>query len=78
MIYLALLAGMMRWGDEFGDKITDDRIFFDHPMMMGWTGTNGIWLFGILWLLTWVLFIAVLFALFRWLWKKGENETRRR
>ncbi len=30
----------------------------------------------ILWLVTWVLVVMVLFALFRWLWKKGDGRPR--
>ncbi len=30
----------------------------------------------ILWLITWVLVVMVLFALFRWLWKKGDGRPR--
>ncbi len=46
--------------------------------MMGWHNTmmypgseSFFWLGQILGLLTWGLVIAVLLALFRWLWKKG-------
>lgn len=30
----------------------------------------------VLWLVTWVLVVMVLFALFRWLWKKGDGRAR--
>ncbi len=45
-----------------------------HPMMW-WVGNNPstFWLFGLLWLATWILVIFVLFALARWLWKKGDK-----
>lgn len=45
-----------------------------HCPMMGSLTTMGgswMWLGGILWLVIWVLVIAVLIALVRWLWKKG-------
>lgn len=45
-----------------------------HPMMW-WFGANpqAAWFFGILWLVTWVLIIAILVAILRWLWKKGDK-----
>jgi ABC-type uncharacterized transport system permease subunit len=47
---------------------------FQHPMMMFFGNNPGaLWLFGILWIITWVLFMAVLVALLRWLWKKGDK-----
>ncbi|OGD82820.1 hypothetical protein A3A54_02425 [Candidatus Curtissbacteria bacterium RIFCSPLOWO2_01_FULL_39_62] len=40
----------------------------------GWNNLMGGWgVFGILWLLTWVLIIIALVALIRWLWKKGDK-----
>lgn len=41
--------------------------------MMGNYGTVFGWLFPLLWIITWVLFVAALFALVRWLWKKGDK-----
>lgn len=43
------------------------------PMIAGFTGMGGgwMWLGSLVWLTTWVLVIAVLAALLRWLWKKG-------
>lgn len=70
---MMLLAGMMRFGTESADKVIDERYFRYHPMM-GWFGDGtGVWLFGLLWLVTWVLVIAILIALVRWLWKKGDK-----
>lgn len=43
--------------------------------MMGPSG-SGFWFWQLHWILeliTWILIIAVLVALFRWLWKKGEK-----
>ena len=71
-----MFADMMRWGTESGQKLpSDDRYFWDHHPMMGWMGANSgvFWVFGILWLATWVLVIIVLIALVRWLWKKGDK-----
>lgn len=46
------------------------------PMMTGFAGMGAgwIWLGGIFWLVTWVLVIAILAALLRWLWKKGGEK----
>ncbi|MEK9146739.1 MAG: hypothetical protein AAB639_00910 [Patescibacteria group bacterium] len=64
---------MMRFGTESADKVLDDRYFRYHPMM-GWLGDGaGFWIWGLLWLVTWVLVIAALAALVRWLWKKGDK-----
>lgn len=70
-----MFADMMRYGTESGQKLYDDRFFRNYHPMMGWMGTNSgtFWVFGILWLVTWVLVIIVLIALVRWLWKKGDK-----
>jgi uncharacterized membrane protein len=46
--------------------------------MMGYGAYGGGFppLAVILWLVTWVLVVMVLFALFRWLWKKGDGRAR--
>lgn len=68
-----MLAQMGRYGNGPLDKdINDGGFWTNHPMMMG-MGTNGIWIYSILSLITWILLIAVLFALLRWLWKKGDK-----
>lgn len=68
-----LLTDMMQFETESADKILDDRYFRYHPMMQ-WLGDGtGLWLYSLLWLVTWVLVIAVLIALVRWLWKKGDK-----
>lgn len=74
-----LLASMMRWGASPGPNgYYDDRYWSNGPMMWGWGGQNPTlwWLHGILAVITWVLFIAVLAALLRWLWKKGDKEKK--
>lgn len=45
------------------------------PMMFGFkgTGVGWMWLSGFFWFTTWVLVIAVLIALLRWLWKGGDK-----
>lgn len=70
-----MFADMMRWGTESGQKVPDDRYFWGHHPMMGWMGANSgaFWVFGILWLVTWILVIIVLIVLARWLWKKGDK-----
>jgi ABC-type uncharacterized transport system permease subunit len=42
--------------------------------MMAFVGNNqgAMWFASILWFVTWILIIAILFALFRWLWAKGD------
>lgn len=71
-----MFADMMHWGTESAQSIpTDDRYFRTYHPMMGWmNGSVGaLWVFGILWILTWILVIVVLVALIRWLWKKGDK-----
>lgn len=43
------------------------------PMMGGLSSLGGGWMWfgGVFWLVTWILVVAVLVALLRWLWKKG-------
>lgn len=45
------------------------------PMMIGLTGmgSSWMWLGGIFWLVTWILVIAVLIAVLRLLWQKGNK-----
>ena len=67
---------MMRWGTESADKLpADDRYFRGSHPMMWWAGNNSgaFWVFGLLWIVTWILIIIVLIALIRWLWKKGDK-----
>ena len=48
-----------------------------NPMLMFFGNNQGaMWLMGLLWIVTWILFAAVLLALFRWLWKKGDKAGR--
>ena len=49
-----------------------------HPMMW-FAGNNqgAAWLMGTLWFITWIMIVAVLVALFRWLWRKGEEARRK-
>lgn len=68
-----LLAGMMRFGTEAAETGFDDRYFRYHQMMPWFGGGTDIWLSAFLWLVTWILIIAVLVALVRWLWKKGDK-----
>lgn len=46
---------------------------FMGPGMMGYGGVGSV--FG---LVTWILVIAVLFALARWLWMKGDLQLPRK
>ena len=49
----------------------------NHPMMLFMGNSQGaLWFASVLWFVTWILAIAVLFALLRWLWKKGDKTGR--
>ena len=74
-----MFADMMRYGTESGKNLNDGRYFAGQHPMMGWVGNNTgtFWIFGILWLITWVLVIIVMIALARWLWKKGDKEVKK-
>ncbi|MDO8487372.1 MAG: hypothetical protein Q7S45_03705 [Candidatus Curtissbacteria bacterium] len=70
-----LLAQMMRYGNQSGVTTRSNDGTDLHSSMMGWAGSNQniFWIDSLLSLVTWILVIAVLFALFRWLWKKGDK-----
>ena len=69
-----LVLDMMRYGTESAQKNFDDRYFrFNHPMMEWMGDTTGIWIYSLLCIVTWIIVIAVLIALLRWLWKKGDQ-----
>ena len=69
-----------RYGPQASPPAGSDNGYYwsGHPMM-GWFGnSNASWVVGsVFWLITWLLIIAVLVALVRWLWKKGDSEKRR-
>lgn len=63
----------MRFTEATSGKDIDSlRYWGNHPMMFG--TTQPFWVYGVLWLVTWFLVIAVLVALLRWLWNKGDKE----
>ncbi len=68
-----MLALLARYGTDAAQKGMDGRDWSDHSMM--WSGKGGgvFWVHMLMALITWVLVIAVLFALARWLWKKGDK-----
>ena len=70
-----MFADMMRWGASPLPQGYDDRYLWGHHPMMGWADNNAgvFWVFGLLCIITWILVIAVLIALIRWLWKKGDK-----
>jgi hypothetical protein len=72
-----MIAQLTGYPNTAFDRDISANMWSNHPMMMGWGG-NGIWIYSILSLITWTLLIAVLFALLRWLWKKGDPERGRR
>lgn len=52
----------------------DDRYFYGRPMMWGFGGgQSGLVVGSVFSVITWILVIMVLVALFRWLWKKGNK-----
>lgn len=67
-----LAFDMMRYGTDGAQRSLDGR--WANPMMYG--GGNVLYLHAVLGLITWILVIAVLIALLRWLWKKGDNGRR--
>lgn len=68
-----MLISMMRFGTDSAAGDFDDRTGF-RGKMMGWAGNqNAVWLNDLLGLITWILIIAVLAALLRVLWKKGDK-----
>lgn len=71
------LAQMMRYGSESAKgPLKDGGLWRDHPMM--WAGGNSafVWVHLVLGLITWLVFLAVLIALARWLWFKGNKEKK--
>lgn len=57
------------WGNHLGGCGMAGQM---QNMMGGWFTQLG-WLAVIFWWLTWILIIAALVALIRWLWKQGEK-----
>lgn len=67
-----MLLSMMRFGTNAADIEERGGL---RANMMGWGQTDPsiFWLHSILSVVTWGVVIAVLVALFRWLWKKGDK-----
>ncbi|OGD87678.1 hypothetical protein A2870_03130 [Candidatus Curtissbacteria bacterium RIFCSPHIGHO2_01_FULL_41_11] len=64
---------MMRIGTEEAQKNFDGR-WGKYPMMYGFAGNDTfVWFHIVLGVVTWALVIAVLVALVRYLWKKGDH-----
>lgn len=70
----AVLAQMVRYGTQSG-VVAGPNSGAGVRSMMGWAGNNpsAVLLNDLLGLITWILIIAVLFALLRVLWKKGNK-----
>ena len=69
---------MMRFGSESAQRgFTDDRVWRNGSMMWA-NGSNhpAFWLGWIFCIITWASFIAVMIALARWLWFKGNQEKK--
>ena len=75
-----LVANMMRYGADnaLGKGAEGAQLWANHPMMWGYSSGGAIWVWSIFCIVSWVAVIAVLIALARWLWKKGDSETKRR
>lgn len=74
-----LLAQMMRFGSESAQRgYVDGRYWRNQPMMGTWENGSGFWVGSIFCIITWVAIIAVLIALVRWLWFKGDREKKSR
>lgn len=74
-----LLANMMRYGADSAQKgFEDDRLWANHQMM--WAGGNNSFVLVhlVLGLITWLALLALLIALARWLWFKGDKEKKGR
>ena len=75
-----LLTQMMRYGnDRYFQNSTqsNSNYWANHPMMWGWGNGSGFWIGSILCLITWVVVLAILISLARWLWYKGDREKKR-
>lgn len=49
-----------------------------HPMMaMIGNNQGALWFASVLWFVTWILVIAVLASVVRWLWRKGDEAKKR-
>lgn len=67
--------GMMRYGTDAARFADGEKVWSNHPMALWMNNNSGLfWVHGILALVTWLAVLAVLVALARWLWKKGNKE----
>ena len=77
-----MLAGMMGNFDRFGDDKDWGSMGEAMKEMMGPYRTGGgsvYWQFHwVLELVTWGLVIALMIAAFRWLWKKGDEISKKK
>lgn len=72
---------MMKFSSEAAQKgYPLDRYGSGYHPMAAWMQGNSAFLYlhSLLALVTWTLIVILLIALIRWLWKKGDNETKRR
>lgn len=72
---------MLAQATQYSDKVSqfDGRGDWGQGMhyMMGYGGYGAFPPLGVLlWVATWILVVMVLIALFRWLWRKGDNRGR--
>jgi hypothetical protein len=75
-----LVAQMMKFGSDSARRgYADGRVWNNHPMMWANGANRGeFWIASIFCIITWVAFVAVLIALARYLWFKGDKEKKGR
>ena len=64
-----LAVDMMRYGTDGAQRSLEGR-WANHPMF---ANSDFIWIHATLALITWLLVMAILVALLRLLWKKGDK-----
>lgn len=72
---------MMRFSTDAAQKGYGSDVYgWNYHPMSAWMQGNATFLYlhTLFALVSWALLIILLIALIRWLWKKGDNETKRR
>ena len=74
-----LVAQMMRFGSESAQRgYTDEKLWRNYPMMREWGNGSDFWVGSIFCIITWVVILAVLISLTRWLWYTGDKQKKGR
>ena len=73
-----MLANMMRFGEEATRRgFLDERSWGSHQLI--WPSSPTMtWVAVFMCVISWLVFLAVLVALARWLWLKGNKERKNR